>query len=265
MPPDWVRIRQAREDLTNYLIHWTRDASENGKRKPAFEVLRTILECGYLIPSFAPRASVIASRPPRGTVHGSTPVVCFTEQPISSFIKSCQTLADRYKYYGVAVHKDGLFKYGGRPVIYGDESLLESLPDEYKHLWVGFQPIPNPSFRNYPIDWTHEREWRATVNEMYLDDGVPLLLPPTNKPASPPWILVKSRAEAGEMRNWIKDLPPYTGENGMIKEYRESLPSAPIIPLEVVQSKLPAGEQKWARLDTLPLEEIDPDSAGTLS
>ena len=276
MPPDWLRIKQAREDLTDYLIHRTRGTSKNGKYRPAIETLKAILECGCLIPSFAPNRSVTANRSSENTVQGSTPVVCFTEQPLSAFIKSCQTLPGRFEYYGVAVRKDTLFEYGGRPVIYGDKSLLESLPDKYKHLWVNFQPIPLPEFNYYPLDWTHEREWRATVNGYhvlgrgtYLNDGVPLLLPPLSLPQTDetiflPWILVKSETEATEMRNWIRDLPPYTGENGMMREYRKNLPFAPIIPLEVVKSKLSQGEQDWARLDTLPLKEIDPDSAGTL-
>ena len=257
MPPDWVNIKRAREDLTDYLIHWTRGVPEN--HTPAIETLKAILECGYLMPSFAPRSRYTVNSSPRNTVRGSRPVVCFTEQPLDAFIKSCKTLPDRYKYYGVAVRKGRLFEYGGRPVIYGDESLLGSLPDEYKHLWVNFQPTPRPEFGRYPLDWTHEREWRATVNEyhvlghgVYLDNGVPLLLPPIDKTIYLPWILVKSGAEVDEMRSWISDLPPYTGENGMMIEYRKNLPFAPIIPLEAVKSKLSEGEQKWARLDTFP-------------
>ncbi len=204
-------------------------------------------------------------------MEGNRPVVCFSEQPLSAFIRSYGTLTGRCKPYGIAVRKDRLFEYGGRPVIYSDGSLLSSLSEEYKHLWVNFQPIPNPYFGGYPLDWTHEREWRATVNEYhvlehgtYQMDGVPLLLPPDGKTLLLPWILVRSTSEALEMRNWIKDLPEYSGSNGMMKIYRENLRFAPVLALEVAEAKLAEGAHKWGRFDTLPYEELSPESASTL-
>ena len=203
MTQHWVRIKKARDDLTDYLIHWTRGSNVDGVGKSPFEVLQSILECGYLRPSFAPRTSVFAGAPERHTVRGPCPAVCFTEQPLSAFVKSCDALTDRYKPYAVALRKDRLFEYGGRPAIYGDEVLLSSLPDDQKYLWVRFQPIPNSDFAGYPIDWTHEREWRSTVNDYevagrgaYSSDGVPLLLPPTKKNLFLPWVLVSSESEA---------------------------------------------------------------------
>ena len=210
--------------------------------------MKEILRCGYLIPTFAPRTIVGTARRVK-TIHGSCPAVCFTEQPLSAFIISCKTLTDRYEPYGIAVRKDRLFTYGGRPVVYGDNSLSDALPESHKYLWVTFQPIPRNG--GYPNDWTHEREWRAKVNPYhvqgrgeYLSDGVPLLLPPEdNDTLCSPWILVKSEAEADEIKLWIQGLPDYTGSNGMMTEYRRQLPSARVLALDTVESKLAGGRR----------------------
>lgn len=268
MPQNWLKIKKARSDLTDYLIHWTRSSNADGVRRSPFEVLQSILECGYLKPSFATRTSAFASGPGRHTVRGPRPAVCFTEQPLSAFLNSCGALPNRYKPYAVAVKKDRLFEYGGRPVIYGDSNLLHSLPDHQKFLWVPFQPTPNASLGGYPIDWTHEREWRSTVNNYnasahgaYLTDGVPLLLPPTESNLFLPWVLVRSRAEAVEMRRWMNCLPDYAGSNVLMSLYRAKLRHTPIIPLDVVAERLSNGESLWARIDTLPYSELEPEVA----
>ena len=183
MPSDWLKIKQARPDVTDYLIHWTRGKVEDGHVVTPFHMLKTIVQCGYLMPSFAPRTRVtVGGR--ENTIKGLTPVVCFTEQPLDSFIKSCEALSNRYHPYAIAVRKDRLFEYGGRPVIYGDGNLLIQLPEECKYLWVHYQPIPSAGIGGYPLDWTHEREWRATAIKysygslgIFEGEGVPLLLP----------------------------------------------------------------------------------------
>jgi hypothetical protein len=188
--PQWRQIRQARGDLTDYVIHWTRGAVVNGKWLDVFEILKEIVRTGYLVPSFAPRASWTVGGANR-TIQGPTPAVCFTEQPLGDFIDSCRVLPGRYSAYGVVLHKWHLYAYGGRPVMYGDEALLASLPDGYKYLWVRYNPIPAGDLGTFPVDWTHEREWRSVVREVTCGafgksptEGVPLLLPPVKYPAS---------------------------------------------------------------------------------
>jgi hypothetical protein len=74
----------------------------------------------------------------------------------------------------VAVHKRDVHADGGLPVISGLSSAREatsgdqeynaerrmltisSLPAELQYRFV----VLNPNFRDHPIDWTHEREWR---------------------------------------------------------------------------------------------------------
>jgi hypothetical protein len=230
--------------------------------------LKKIVADGLLIPSFAPRTRVITGGS-ANTIQGSNPAVCFTEQPLDSFITSCNILPDRYKQYGVAVHKWHLYTYGGRPVIYGDQNVLKALPDGKKYLWVGYNPIPNSISGGYPIDWMHEREWRSAVrNYHYLDlgmspeDGVPLLLPGVQYPNSNSFVLalprfiVRTLAEQRALRTFIESLPPYDTESKLLREYRTNLVGCGIIPLEEVEARLPA-HPEYARLETIPLADID--------
>ena len=175
MPPDWKVIRAAREDITDWLIHWTRyqiTPEPDRKFLPDLEVLKLILKCGYLYATFAPRTPRFAGQV-RNTIQGPNPAVCFTEQPLSAFIRLCKALS-RYHWYGLAFDKRNIFSYGGRSVIYGDQSLLARLRDEDQYLWVCYDPIPSfttfNSQHEYPLDWSHEREWRARPKRFYYRD-----------------------------------------------------------------------------------------------
>jgi hypothetical protein len=116
---------------------------------------------GFLKAGFAERWGM--REKPRPTVMGPYPVVCFTEQPLQFLAESTKADRNRYTKFGIAVRKDELFYYGGRPVIYSDQPTLEQLPDELKYLWVHYDPTALWK-RSYPIDFTHEREWRARPN-----------------------------------------------------------------------------------------------------
>ena len=266
---DWERIRKARTDLTNYVIHWTNYKNTQKLRviRP-YEVLREILQCGYLKPSFAPRRS-LRTRTKVNTINGDYPAVCFTEQPLDCYIISCDNLPSRYKPYGIALNKYYLYDYGGRSVIYGDKSLLESLPEEYKYLWARYNPIPEPGLLggdSYPVDWTHEREWRCRVNQHYPrywgvenlplpQEGVPILLPMDyrkNKITPDFYILVDKKEEVIDLEQWILHLLPYQGKDKYLRVYFERLPNAQVISLQEVKEHLRADKQKWARIDTLP-------------
>lgn len=272
MAGDWLKIRKDRLDVTDYLIHWTRGTIDaNGNVVPAFEVLKTIIQCGFLKPSFAPKSRVTVGGQ-ENTIKGPYPAVCFTEQPLSYFVVSCNSLPSRYQSYAVAIRKDRLFVYGGRPVAYGDERFLNQLADEWKYLWVRYDPIPNYHLGGYPVDWTHEREWRVRAVEYSYGslgtspkDGIPLLLPPQMRVPQPywylPWILVRKEAEAKALRQFIASLPPYSGTNKILSIYFENLAKMPVVPLEEVEAHQKAGDTRWARLDTLPLEELDNTAA----
>lgn len=275
MPPNWLAIRQGRSDLTDYLIHWTREQTIDNERLSAFDMLKLIVKCGFLKPSFAPRLRATIGGEVN-TIKGPYPAVCFTEQPLDAFLKSCDILPSRYQPYAIAMRKEQLFIYGGRPVIYGDELLLNTLAEEYKYLWVRFNPLRAYELGGYPVDWTHEREWRSRVNRYhYLDlastpgEGVPLLLPPDSGSPNPalvlPWFLVKENHEVEELEQWIARLPSYSGSNRWLQKYFEVLPKVPIVPLDKVRQRLNQEDMRWTRLDTLPYEEFDPQGANELT
>lgn len=261
MLADWERIRAERSDLTDWVIHYTKPIVRPEATTSAIDVLKKILEDGFLIPSsgIRRRTSVGDTQP---TIRGPRPAVCFTEQTLGAFAKSCEVLPGRYFGYGVALHKWPLYNYGGRPVIYGDEGLLERLSDDDKFLWVRLQPIPHNVFGS-PIDWTHEREWRI-VPKRYIhtglgewpDDKLLILLPPVfindEFQEDLPVIIVPTDAQARQLGAWIALLPQFREDNQLLYRVREKLHSLTIVSLEEVRRKLHQGDTRWNKIETLP-------------
>lgn len=273
----WAQIKKARPDLTDYLIHWTKERYEKGSRASAFEVVVEIVRCGYLKPGFAVMTPLLRNPKPRPTVRGSYPAACFTEQTLGCFLESCK-LSSRYRPYGVALHKWALYHYGGRPVIYGSEDMLGrkltlnergyqegkeiytgGLPVDYQYLWVRYDPVPGQE--GYPVDFTHEREWRCRPQTSYHAgiEGVPILLPPVisgNKVVHYyPRLLVRTIGEKNELARIIREeLPSWKemSDNRYLKDYYEKLPRVKIVALEEVEEHLQAGDKTWARLEDIP-------------
>lgn len=263
MTKDWRRIREARTDITDYVIHWVRARVVDGKWKKSLDTLIDIIECGYLKPGFSVMRSIYGGSP-RPTVKGPYPAVCFTEQTLDNFIISCK-VSSRYAPYGIGFHKWALYQYGGRPVIYGTEDILgtkttsnepgyeegkevyiDGLPRDSQYLWVRYDPIPNE--HGYVIDWTHEREWRCRVNTYHdhkLGDtpteGIPLLLPGVYDYEKENWIyylpkiLVHKSEEKETVETIIRELLPQwskTCENKYLQKYFTVLPKARVIALD---------------------------------
>jgi len=282
---DWERIRNARDDVTDYVIHWVKGRYQEGKRMSPFAVLVEVLKCGYLKPTFALKSSIY-EKSKRPTVRGPYPAVCFTEQTLDNFVKSCKVLSNRYNPYGIALHKRALYRYGGRPVIYGEEDILGrrlrpnehgyeqsketketyegGLPRDYQYLWVRYEPIPNRD--GYVIDWTHEREWRCVVRAPYHalegslpEEGVPIFLPRVYEGDKWvrhfPRILVAKKEEKELLAEIVNTASPTwvaQSENEYLQNYFAQLPKARIVALEEVEEHLEAGEADWTRLETIP-------------
>lgn len=136
---DYERMKlpayKLRSDVTEYVIHLTRRTD----KQTAFEVLKDILKYGYLKfqLSIRPLTNI---REPDGTftkmeysINATTtsPVVCFTEQTLISLSEffDHHERYNKLEPYGIAFHKNALFAYGGRPVIYGDYEFNNSLKD----------------------------------------------------------------------------------------------------------------------------------------
>lgn len=274
---DWERIREARPDITDYVIHWVRSKFEGGKYIKPFATLLDIIECGYLKPTFATRTSIYESSK-RATIKGPHPAVCFTEQSLECFIRSCEVLPRHYHPYGIALYKRALHEYGGRPTIYNSEEILgtivrrdepgyesgkevykNGLPRDSQYLWMRYEPTPNAD--GYVVDWTHEREWRSIVrvrHDLELGnspvEGVPLLLPAVWDYGRSRWIrylpkiLVRTSEESNAIKGFIDTLlPKWTEEceSNYLKGYFEVVPRVKVIALSELEDNPQASDVDW--------------------
>ncbi len=172
-------ILERRRDMTEWLIHFTRSSDCGSPR----DVLLRILTEGALRPGFACRGDL--SRP---TVYGPVPAVCLTEQPIGAFIEYLRARNQPASMagYGLLIHKHDVYVAGGMPAIYGlrntvevqvgepgyelNKRILRSeyLPPEEQYRYLALAPTRTP----YPLDWTHEREWRWPSSSSHAEDQV---------------------------------------------------------------------------------------------
>lgn len=154
------QIINQRTDISNYLIHWTNP-----------RIFWTIIHSGFLISSHSPKPSWWDSPDDKGKppIRGGT-AVCFSETPIGNYLQSIVT-RDSYRLnnWGIAIPKRALYAYGGRPVLYGDEDFFSRLRKEDEYLFCHFDYY----FKQGPIDWTHEREWRTRPN-LQVNDKIGL-------------------------------------------------------------------------------------------
>jgi hypothetical protein len=253
---DWERIRYEREDLTDYVIHFTRNYFRSGLNQLARQGLANILKSGHIGPTFAPKRTRYSSTL-SPTIKGPSPAVCLTEQPISAILKNP---VHRYSGYGIAYHKVLLYQAGGRPVLYGSERELGrllrpdepgwqddkeiftgGLPQDLQYLWVRYKPLL-PGCGDYPVDFTWEREWRIKPQA----PGLPVLL--TNDWSNPPkgMIIVEKDEDVPCFREGLTQLAS-TGQ-----EWARHLTR--IVSLETAKQRLQEGDVRFAKLDTWPTE-----------
>lgn len=292
---EWERIKQIREDMSEFVLHCTRPRRKSWVppiEYTAFDVLKQILTDGFLRATFAFYDSKSA-REHRPAIRGPYKAVCYTEQPLRFFLQSIRAsnqsiIMERYTEFAIAVRKDDLFKYGGRPVLYSNDGILGTqlppkeviawgyppeawvyeggLPLDLQYLWVGYDPTALWR-RNYPVDWTHEREWRACPNVainrsigLSNDEeiGVPLQLPTrnTDTPRKPRFvILVDTEARKAELSEWIAAAVGEISIRGLYwRRYAGALEEAPILIFETVE----ASDKSLGRLeDFITLEAED--------
>jgi hypothetical protein len=142
-----------RFDVSHALVHLTKERVRwEGTFKvneqmtkhetAAFDVLKEILKDGKIAAS-------------TGYVKGARSVVCFSEMPLSAIRTFAQLPSEtpaRYRFYGIALSKETVFRVGGRPVIYLPDKEGDWIP--YNEKWRHVR------FEYGQVDWTHEREWR---------------------------------------------------------------------------------------------------------
>lgn len=135
-----LRILKSREDLSEYLFHFSSGAS-------APQILEQIIKDNAIID--------VKSRG----------VLCFTEAPLTSLPEMFKVFEQfpnpMYAPYGIAVRKQYLFSKGARPVIYGSIDEESELGDKFKWRFVEYKPNVK--------DFTWLREWRLKGHKIELD------------------------------------------------------------------------------------------------
>lgn len=158
-----AEIINSREDLSNYLFHFTK--GKNAK--------------DYLV-------SIINDNAIKDINH--TGSICFTETPVT-LLAPMFNLFNRYPNpmyapYGVGIRKNVVYNNGGRPVIYGDETDEKILPPALK--W---------RFELYDIekhDFTWLREWRLPMDNIELSFDNCFFIVDTNNDIEEFWHLINS-------------------------------------------------------------------------
>ncbi|MEB1609681.1 DUF4427 domain-containing protein [Xanthomonas campestris pv. campestris] len=185
-----------RFDLSDYLIHFFRDVDMDGPNAivlpeqmgwhtliedqsiPAILMLRSALRNGRLWATWSYRNEV-------RTIYGPHPAVCFTDMPIAAFVEASRARHARGEAMGeiaLVFPKKTMRSLGARPAIYGVSQQVASWPDgaggSHRLLPPTVLPLEE-QYRfvtdGYPIDWTHEREWRwpsRTARYPVPEDGV---------------------------------------------------------------------------------------------
>jgi hypothetical protein len=277
---NWERIRQARGDMTDYVIHLTRLVvdHDNGKRdvRDGFRRLQDILKAGYLRPTYARRFTMQKNW--NRTVKGPHKAVCLTEQPLEQIPVTLRH-GSAYEGYGIALNKADLHDYGGRHAIYGDDETLEDLSENQKYRWVRYCPM-RAGKSGYPIDFSFEREWRCRIQEgKYFPwehelEGIPLLLPEDFRrvaflSSSEEWIfkkvppdfriIVRRDREVSELREFLRSLGPDDGAGPYYRIYRLAVRKAQIISLEHVKRRLALDHDRYRRIEDLYTPAERPD------
>lgn len=136
-------IIDSREDLSKYLFHFT-------KGRKAKDTLVSIIKDGKIKDI------------------NQTERICFSEAPVT-ILAPMFNIFRRYRNpmfapYGIGIRKDVVYKNGGRPIIYGDESDEKILPQALRWRFELFHPEKH--------DFTWLREWRLPKDniELSFDD-----------------------------------------------------------------------------------------------
>lgn len=275
----YQRILAKRHDMTEWLIHFTRDIADRTGR----ESFLSILTSGVIRPTFAHRGT-----PARPTIYGVDPAVCFTEQPIGAFLDYLEVRPEQNAMvgYGILLHKHDLYSAGGLPVIYGlpaatelvngDSGFVEGkrvLRDDQLNLTHQYRYLAfAPNREEKALDWSHEREWRWPARQL-RKDGRPLGLvlgQPTFGGRGNFQCRVHAFVARDEDIPWIQQQLHTARETGTLGQGEDSpgkgygefwlqtLENMRIISLETARRQLQAGATAYARFETWPQKDSAP-------
>lgn len=148
-----------RLDLSTHLIHLTRGDTPEAEEM----AFKSIFQQGAL-------------RGSSKDIRGGFKCICFTEAPLPAL---AQVLANtdklvRYAPFGVAVGREWLFSRGGRPVIYQSNDEYDLLHESHRYRHVRYEPSRG-------CDYTWEREWRISADQLQLSPYETTFIVPTRK------------------------------------------------------------------------------------
>jgi hypothetical protein len=157
------------ESSSDWLIHWTRDAQREWLGESRDGYLNSIIlsSTDNARTALGTLERIIAEQVVRaspGNTRTGAAVVCLSDIPLTKLVTRRVFRRHRgrwdFEHYGIGIRTKFVRSIGGRPVIYGDESVWKSLP-EGERLW--FQPEQSQTGTE-PIDWTIESEWRLPAD-----------------------------------------------------------------------------------------------------
>ncbi|EIJ41946.1 Protein of unknown function (DUF2743) [Beggiatoa alba B18LD] len=184
-----------REDLSQFIIHLTRDTGNKSARENLISILgtKTILACNPHS-MFSPLIDRL-----NYTEKQQLNVACFTEIPLHQLhllVREIQGRQIKLKPYGLVFKKEFILQKGGHPVLYinsyfGNLTVNEAM----KRLFLPFfreksyrfteevrAIMPFLSIMNEQYDFSWEREWRVLGNfEFEHKDIAALVLPSTGE------------------------------------------------------------------------------------
>lgn len=161
------------EAASEWLLHWTRAPRGEwaGESQDDYLMDAVLSDSSHPRTAFGTLQRIVTERVIRttsGNTRVSADVVCLSAMPLVKLAAQRTFRQHRgrwdFERYGIGVRRAPVCALGGRPVIYGDESVWQSLP-QGEQPW--FQPRQSGASKT-SIDWTIESEWRLT-SELGLD------------------------------------------------------------------------------------------------
>lgn len=144
-----INILKSREDISDYVFHFTKhaDARKVLEQILADHAIKDIHNNGY---------------------------ICFSEAPITmlpDMFKIFEQYNDpMYAPYGIGIKKEDLFKIGGRPVIYSTYDEIQDFNNKFNTMsWRCVEYVPNVN------DYSWLREWRVPSREVDLN-AIPFIV-----------------------------------------------------------------------------------------
>jgi hypothetical protein len=206
-------------DFSDYVVHFTKNERPwTLQHRPQDRQAETIAATSARdrLEAILKQRRILALRMP----WTDCPAVCFTECTWPSLLRHCK----EYSSYGIGFEKAKIFARGGGPAIYMRQDHFaaqkKSFASEVYPFVAPFVPQYAPpehrakywkEDRPFPMDFTHQREWRLPAQMEFAFDDVAFIflaihadldaMPQSARKALPPekWIIVSNYQKIEEL------------------------------------------------------------------